>query len=113
LERRMAALEARLDAMDARFSERFIGIDERFATMRLSMEQFQARMQDVADTMAREIGRLDPRLAALEDGLVRVSHRLAAAGDHMVGLNERVDGLSDDMRLRFRQVNDRLSGLAA
>jgi hypothetical protein len=31
----------------------------------------------------------------------------------LVDLGQRMDGLGEDMRQRFRVVNDRLSGLAA
>jgi chromosome segregation ATPase len=95
LEESMDRLEGRLDAMDRKFTEMFIGVNERFASARLRAKQFEARVSGLLETMGSDLARLTDRMTALEA--------------NTLALNERVDGLADDMRLRFRQVDERLS----
>lgn len=127
LERRIESLERRVDAMDLKFEEKFIGVYERLASARLAQEQFERRVLDRLDTMAQEIAanreainglreddaRLREDLAALRDGVARLDERVSVVEVSLLGLNDRLDGLSEDMRQRFRTVNDRLAALAA
>lgn len=59
-------------------------------------------------------------MSELRDGVVALTHRVDELGDRVgrleagfLQLNVRVDGLADDMRQRFRVVNERLAELAA
>jgi predicted nuclease with TOPRIM domain len=127
LEGRMDALERRVDAMDLKFEEKFIGVYERLASARLAQERFERRVLDRLDAMAQEIAanrdaihglreddaRLREDLAALRDGIARLDERVSGVEVSLLGLNDRLDGLSEDMRQRFRTVNDRLAALAA
>lgn len=120
LEGRMAALEARLDAMDAKFEEKFLGVYERLDSERAAREQFERRVTDRLDAMGREIAdlrqvvvRLEGRIEGLREGVAHLEVRVTELEKGTVRANARLDALSDDMRQRFRLVNERLSSLAA
>ncbi len=127
LEGRMDRLERRVDAMDLKFEEKFIGVYERLASLRLAQEQFERRILARLDAMVAQIAanreaieglredgvRLREEIAGLRAGVARVEERVNAVEANLLGLNDRVDDLSEDMRQRFRVVNDRLSSLAA
>lgn len=69
--------------MDAEVKARFDEVGERF------------------DAVDQRFGRLD-----------QVDKRFDGE-DELATVHERIDGLGDDMRQRFRAVNDRLGGFAA
>src|SRR5690606_2329818 len=98
LEGEVRGLRAEFTAMRTEFGERFIGIDERFGSMELRVEQFEVRVT----------GRLD----SLDEQAKQLVVRTGAVEQHMLNLNTRVDVLADDMRQRFRVLNDRLAGAA-
>jgi tetrahydromethanopterin S-methyltransferase subunit G len=123
LERRIDGVEQRLESMDVTFTEKFIGVDERFGTLRLANKQFESRFLAALGVldgrMSRvegDIGVLAERAAGVETGLAgldrrlttfaaEVNERIGGLGAEVVGVNRRLDGLSDDMRQRFRLVN--------
>ena len=98
LEQRIEALEQRMDAMELRFDERFQSLGERFATMELRIEQFEVRVTGRLDSLDARTKQLEVRTGSIEQNLLN--------------LNTRMDVLSDDMRQRFRVLNDRLAGAA-
>ncbi|MEJ2214970.1 MAG: hypothetical protein P8099_00005, partial [Gemmatimonadota bacterium] len=55
LESRMDSLEQRVDAMDAKFEDRFLGVHERLDSERAAREQFERRVTDRLDAMARDM----------------------------------------------------------
>lgn len=96
---RFDRLEKRVEGMDVKFTEKFISIDESFRTLHLRIEHFEKRtlqttveIRDDVATLSRRVNSLDSRVGGLEDSMVQ--------------LNERVDRLGDDMRQRFKVVND-------
>jgi septal ring factor EnvC (AmiA/AmiB activator) len=92
--------------MHLEFSERFIAMDERFRSMELRIEQFEGRVMDRLD-------RVETEVQAVRAALGRTDQRVAALEKQVLGLNTRLDTMADDMRQRFRVLNERVSELAA
>ncbi|MEJ2678027.1 MAG: hypothetical protein P8174_03005, partial [Gemmatimonadota bacterium] len=104
----------------AKFEDRFLGVHERLDSERAAREQFERRVTDRLDAMARDmadlrqsVARLDARIDGLHEDFTRLNARVTELEKGVTGVNARLDGLSDDMRQRFRVVNERLSSLAA
>jgi hypothetical protein len=93
--------------MDRKFDEKFVGVSERFGSMQLAQEQFERRVQAAIAANGASIGALREDVSGLRDGLGRLDERMGAVESNLLRLNERVDGLSEDVRLRFRVVNGR------
>ena len=113
---RFRAIDARFDAIERRLSsidEQFLSVNERFATMQLSIDQLTARVVSEVTDLRNEIARLSIRVDHLTEKVDRISGRLDRVDSGLLHFNERFDGLSSDMRQRFRIVNDRLAALVA
>lgn len=102
----MDGLEQRVESMDLKFEEKFIGVYERLASMQHAMDRFERRVMGRLDAMERDI-------AGLRKDVARLDRRVTVLEKDMRGVHNRLDGLSEDMRQRFRVVNDRLGQLAA
>jgi hypothetical protein len=95
-----------LAGLEARFDDRLTSIDEKLATMTLRLDQFEARTTADLSEIRQQIAYLTLR----GDNLATRMDRFEAG---LVDLGQRMDGLGEDMRQRFRVVNERLSSLAA
>lgn len=93
LETRVEGIERSVDRLATGVSEGRIGMDERFASLTLRIELFEQRTSEALTALTQRVDRLAARVGALENGLF--------------ALNGRVDALANDMRQRFRVVNDR------
>ncbi|MGH7470265.1 MAG: hypothetical protein ACRENP_20170, partial [Longimicrobiales bacterium] len=82
-------------------------------TMQLSIDQFMARVVSEITDLRNEIARLSIRIDHLTEKVDRIAGRLDRVEAGLLHFNERFDGLSDDLRQRFRLVNDRLAELVA
>jgi chromosome segregation ATPase len=105
-EARQDRLERRLDALEAQVREGFLGVNDRFQAMALAIEQFERRVQSSITAMQHDITKLKLQV----DSLIERTDRLEDAVLHQT---ERLNGLGEDMRQRFRVVNERLAELAA
>lgn len=63
--------------------------------------------------MRNWLARLSTSLDHVSERVDRMSGRLDKVDASLLHFNERFDGLSEDMRQRFRVVNDRLAVLVA
>lgn len=82
--------------------DRLTSIEERLTTLTLRVEQLEQRV----DVLAKGLDVLEDRVDAL-------TVRVGGVEAGLLTLSGRVDDLADDMRQRFRVVNDRLTQLAA
>jgi chromosome segregation ATPase len=87
----------RFGAMQTEMTERFISVDEQLRTLTMRVQQFEVRAQRDLD--------------AVKGAMTDLSQRMTAVEDSIVELHRRVDTLSDDMRQRFRGVNERLTSI--
>lgn len=94
IDRRFEAIDRRFDTMHKEMVERFMAVDERFATMNLGIDHLCSRIEGMETAVTALIDRMD---------------RVEA---HQIALRGRLDGISEDIRQRFRVVNDRLAELA-
>lgn len=87
--------------MDARFTAGFISVDARFGTLELQFEQCEGRMTEAVTQLHEEVSVLSRRIHTMNGRVERVE-------DGLLQLKHRFDGFSDDIRQRFRVVNERL-----
>jgi methyl-accepting chemotaxis protein len=123
VEARFDAIEARFDAIEARFEaieDRIATMDERFSTLALRVEHFENRVmaavRDVRDQvaiLAERIDVLEARVGAVAGQVEEMNTRIEALEAGTLALSGRLDGVGEDMRQRFRIVNDRLAQMAA
>jgi hypothetical protein len=97
--------------------ERFIAVDEKFRSLALPFEQFGTRMTDAFHAFVIEVRTelriVGPRLDQNTERLDRVIVRMDKLEEGLANVNVRVDGFSEDMRQRFRVLNERIGELAA
>jgi chromosome segregation ATPase len=115
--------EARMEQLENRISEQITGVNERLSSMALRIEQFEGRVVGKLaglDEVRQEIIGVRQEIAGVRQEVLQVRNRLdhlSERVDHLedalLKLGVRLDSLSDDMRQRFRVVNDRLAQLAA
>jgi len=91
------SIRAELKSLRIEMQERFISIDEQLRTLTLRVQQFEANT--------------DRNLAAVNDHVTHLGERMKSVETGVVGVHGRMDTLGDDMRQRFREVNDRLRGI--
>jgi hypothetical protein len=113
MEARMDALERRGAAMHVEMTEKFIAVDARFRTLELRMEQFEARVLGRLDGVDHRLEAVELALVGVQTRTASVEQRLDALEDHLLATNVRLDDLAEELRQRFRVVNDRLTELAA
>jgi len=99
--KRFQAIDRRLHSIE----ERFIGVDDQFHTLTIRLERFEQRVDDRLDGVCREVG-------LLREHTQQIDARTRGIEIGMDALNARVDTLAEDMRQRFRVVNDRLAAVA-
>jgi chromosome segregation ATPase len=112
----LAGMEARIVAID----DRFATMEERFSTLVLGVEQFEnrvlAEVREIRDGVAMLAGRIDlleARVIAVAGQVEELNARVERLEACTLALSGRLDGVAEDMRQRFRVVNDRLAQLAA
>ena len=88
--------------MDVKYTESFLGVYDRFRSLEARLDHLQGAIADLRE----QVGHFGARLALAVERLEKVE----AAIDQ---LNVRADGLAEDMRQRFRYVNERLAELRA
>ncbi|MEX0890867.1 MAG: hypothetical protein WEB88_01775 [Gemmatimonadota bacterium] len=88
------ALGSRMDRLELEMRERFISVDDQLRAARASDALLLERLTEVRDQSARQGERLD----RVETGIADIT--------------TRVDSLADEMRQRFRVVNERLGSAA-
>lgn len=98
VEGRLERLEDRVAAMDLKFSERLITVDDRFRTLGLAIELFEGRITGKVDGALEQLDHLDGRVGRLEI-------RFEGVESELVNVNGRLDTLGDDVRQRFRVVH--------
>jgi len=111
LTRRLDSVDARLDALRAEMVERFESVDQRFRALELRMTLFENKVTDRLDVITAEMELLKGKVAALDANLARLHTRLdpleAALGSWAAG----IAALGEDVKQRFRVVNERLTGI--
>lgn len=105
MDQKIGALDEKIDALRAEFlseihgeigflrtemGERFQSVDEQVRTLTLRAQ----RVETAVDASRKEVGQLSHNIGRVETALIE--------------LNGRIDQLGDDMRQRFRGVNERL-----
>jgi chromosome segregation ATPase len=100
VEARLDRLEARVDGMDVKYTESFLGVYDRFRSLETRLDHVQGAIADLRE----QVGHFGARLAVAVERLEKVEEAIDQ-------LNVRVDGLAEDMRQRFRYVNERLAEL--
>ncbi len=135
LEARVDGLEARMKSFETSVAERFQSVDEQIRATQRNLDRLAdalrtdlLKLEDgtiqVRADMNERFGRLEKGMEALTLGELRermhvLSERVDHLGGSVVGrlegvekelsnLTGQVNGLTDDMRQRFRAVNDRL-----
>lgn len=88
---------AHLEAMELRSLERF-------AALKISFE---------LNTAGAEVAHPSQRVSQLPVQVGSLADRIDRLDAGVLGLTGRIDALSDDLRQRFRVMNDRLAQLAA
>ena len=128
LEARFAQIDARFDQMDERFAqmdERFDQIDERFDRLDASITTLRVEIGEKFQSVYDRLDALDDRVERLAAASDEVRHqlvllrtdvdklviRLDRVDANVYGVTTRINGLGDDMRQRFRLVNERLTTL--
>ncbi|MEX0892315.1 MAG: hypothetical protein WEB88_09100, partial [Gemmatimonadota bacterium] len=108
IDARFQAVDERFDAIDTRLlsiEERFIGVDDQFRTLTIRMEFFEQRVD-------HRLHRLTNEMTLLRELTEQIDTRTRGTEIGVGDLNARVDTLAEDMRQRFRVVNDRLAAVA-
>ena len=112
LESRVGVLDDRADSHEQAIAslrlemrERFISTDEQLRTMTIRMQHFEARVEDSLATISRDV-------AAVREDVSHLTVRMKNVEIGIGDLNSRVDTLADDMRQRFRIVQERLGAAA-
>jgi len=100
----LAALEHRLLESIANLTERVVALEGRFDELAAGQQATRASL----DALREHVRMVAQQSASLE---ANVLGRLDRLEQELTGLSRRVDGLSDDMRQRFRVVNDRLGDI--
>src|SRR5688500_17757050 len=112
LEDRMSSLEDRMSAVEdgqarmrTEMNERFISLEDQFRTLSLKTELFETRIESTLAVLSGE-------LVAVKDQGWQLNARMKNIEVGIGDLNGRVDHLGDEMRQRFRLVNERLAAVA-
>jgi hypothetical protein len=95
--------------------ERFQSVNDRFATIDMRFDQVNARLDHLAFRQDMLEKQFDPLASLVRDleksmrtGFADVLKQLENVQLQVVVVNERLDTISDEMRQRFRSVNERL-----
>jgi chaperonin cofactor prefoldin len=116
LEQRMDASEQRVDNLHAEMIERFQAVNDRFATMDLRFDQVISRIDHLGvrqEMLERQFEPFPDLVRELEKSMgsafTASLKQLEGVQFHLVIVSERLDTISEEMRQRFRTVNERLS----
>jgi|SRR5687767_4415066 len=91
------SIRAELQLLRLEMRERFVSVDDQMRTLALRVQQFEAGTQRELAGLKEDVSQLGDRMKNVETGIV--------------GIHSRIDTLGDDMRQRFRSVNERLGGI--
>ena len=108
LEERVGRLEERFDRLELRTEERFESVFDHFRVLDRRLDNIEAVLVDVRAQMATLTARVD----GAEHRVALVAERMQRLEKGYETLDLRVAGFADDVRQRFRLVNDRLAALA-
>ena len=119
LTKRLDSVDARLDSLRAEMVERFESVDQRFRALELRMTLFENKyaaelsaIRTALDTGIRgELELLKKQVASLEGSLVRLNGRLDPLEAAVSSWAASTAGLGEDVKQRFRVMNDRLAGI--
>ncbi|MGQ0560304.1 MAG: hypothetical protein ACT443_00355 [Gemmatimonadota bacterium] len=111
LESRMDKLESQLSALRIEVTEKLMGIGERFRSFGLQFGALEARVAQELTENRHKVELLMKSVEQLQDRQSDTGKRLNEFSIVVGTMTERIDTLADDMRQRFRLVNDRLAGI--
>lgn len=102
------SIRSQLESLRIEMNERFISVDEQMRTLTLRVQQFEAGTQRDLVLLKENVSNLGNRMKDME---TQLGNRMKNIETGFVGLHGRIDTLGDDMRQRFRGLNDRLSAI--
>lgn len=106
-----AEFRAQMSGFQDETNGRFSAIDRRFDELRVEMaERFQSVM-DRLDLLERQVARNSTTLQEMRAELDGVRSDMLKLHDQADRMQKSVNRLSDDMRQRFRVVNERLAAV--
>jgi chromosome segregation ATPase len=119
LTRRLDSVDARLDTLRAEMAERFESVDHRFRALELRMTLFENRyavelsaIRTALDTEIRgELELLKKQVASLSAGVALLNGRLEPLEAAVSSWAASTAGLGEDVKQRFRVMNERLAGI--
>lgn len=109
--RHLGAMDARILAHFEQVDARFQQIDERFDQIDARFERLTGRVEAVGLAIGLLNEKVDGMDRTMSARLSRVDEQISRVDTNVIGMKARVDGLSDDMRQRFRVLLDRLTGI--
>ena len=108
LEERVGKLEERFDRFELRTDERFESVIDQMRLMNRRLDGIDATLVDVR----AEIATLNARVDGTERRVALIAERMRLLEKGYESLDGRLVVFADDVRQRFRVVNDRLAALA-
>ena len=119
LTKRLDSVDARLDTLRAEMAERFESVDQRFRALELRMTLFENRyaaelsaIRTALDTGIRgELELLKSQVASLDASLVCLNGRFDPLEAAVSSWAASTAGLGEDVKQRFRVMNERLAGI--
>jgi len=111
LARQVGSLAGGLEALRVEMVERFESVDQRFRTLELRMTLHENKVIERLELVAAEIELLKGHVASLDANFARLHTRLDPLEAAVSSWAATTAALADDMRQRFRAVNDRLAGI--
>jgi chromosome segregation ATPase len=108
LEERVLRLEQHFDRFELRSEERFESVFDYFRVLDRRLDNIEASLVDVRAQMATLTARVD----GAERRVALMADRMHAIEKGYESLDARLALFADDVRQRFRVVNDRLAALA-
>lgn len=101
VEKGLAGLGRRLDAMNQLLEDEFLGLKERSATDRLVRDQIERRVTDRLDVMRGDVDSVRWSVTRLEAAFARLGARIGGIERESRGTNSRLDALSTDVRRKI------------
>jgi chromosome segregation ATPase len=104
-------LQAQLNGQQAQLNgqkSQLIGLQAQLFEVR---DDLRTEMRERFESVDEQLRTLTRRVEHTDDNVLRVQQDLAIVKGGVVELHGRVDALGDDMRQRFRGVNERLGNL--
>jgi len=108
IEARFQRLEARFDALETGIAALRIEMNERFESVNNRLNSVDKRLEQLTSSGDR----VRDQVSGLRIEVDQLVRRFDAVDYGMYHLNQRIENFSDDMRQRFRVVNERLGAAA-